>query len=156
MEKLYTIADEQATTAWGEAIGRCIPNGSSVALCGEMGAGKTHLVKGIARGMGIADTITSPTFTLCNQYMCGERVLNHFDLYRLEEVDEVLGIGFHEMFYDSVTVVEWADLFADEMPPDSVWLELMKESDTERRMKVCVPEVAADWWKEVEAYVVGH
>ena len=156
MEKIYSLADEQVTTAWGKAIGSCIPNENSIALCGEMGAGKTHLVKGIALGMGIEDTITSPTFTICNQYICQDRVLNHFDLYRLEDVEELYGIGFYEMFYDSVTVVEWADLFAEELPANSVWIELSKESPTERRMKVRVPETAKDWWKEVEAYVVSH
>ena len=101
--------------------------GDVLALAGDLGAGKTQFVKGLAEGLGIAAEVTSPTFTLIHEYpeRPGGLPLFHIDLYRLEFEDEVLRIGIDD-YLDSegVTVIEWADKFAALMPPEARWIRL--------------------------------
>ena len=98
------------TEALGEKFGRAAERGLVVALTGELGAGKTQLVKGIARGLGIAARVHSPTFTLVNEYAGGRLRLFHLDLYRLETREQILSAGLEEFFQpDGVAVIEWAE-----------------------------------------------
>jgi tRNA threonylcarbamoyladenosine biosynthesis protein TsaE len=102
-------------------------------LVGPLGAGKTRLVKAIAVGMGVdPDEVTSPTFVLIQEYP-GRIPLYHFDTYRLKDVDEFLELGAEELFAgEGVCLVEWADLFADALPQDTLWIEIRVLSPTER------------------------
>jgi tRNA threonylcarbamoyladenosine biosynthesis protein TsaE len=98
------------TESLGETFGRAAERGLVIALSGELGAGKTQLVKGLARGLGIAARVHSPTFTLVNEYAGGRLKLFHLDLYRLESRKQVLSAGLEEFFQpDGVAVVEWAE-----------------------------------------------
>jgi len=102
---------EQETVALGEAIGRALAGGELLALIGELGTGKTHLIQGMARGLGAAQDgpVTSPTFVLINEYV-GRVRLYHVDAYRLEGPGQLAALGFEEMVETGgVTVVEWAD-----------------------------------------------
>ena len=97
-----------------ETFGRAARRGMVVALSGELGAGKTQLVKGIARGLGITARVHSPTFTLVNEYAGGRLKLFHLDLYRLETHKQILAAGLEEFLQpDGVAVVEWAERLAD-------------------------------------------
>ena len=88
-----------------------------VALFGELGAGKTALTKYIAEGLGALETVTSPTFTIINEYKSGRLPLYHFDVYRLKGEEEMYELGYEEYFYgDGVTVVEWADKVSGLIP----------------------------------------
>ncbi|MGA9450541.1 MAG: tRNA (adenosine(37)-N6)-threonylcarbamoyltransferase complex ATPase subunit type 1 TsaE [Verrucomicrobiia bacterium] len=102
------------TELLGEAWGRSAQRGWVIALSGELGAGKTQLVKGVARGLGIAARVHSPTFTLVNEYSGGRLRLFHLDLYRLETREQILSAGLEEFLSpDGVAVIEWAERIYD-------------------------------------------
>jgi tRNA threonylcarbamoyladenosine biosynthesis protein TsaE len=102
------------TEALGEQLGRAARHGMVVALSGELGAGKTKFVRGLARGLGVTTRVHSPTFTLVNEYGGGRLNLFHLDLYRLETPAQVLGAGIEEYLSpDGVAVVEWAERIYD-------------------------------------------
>jgi tRNA threonylcarbamoyladenosine biosynthesis protein TsaE len=102
------------TESLGETFGRAAKHGLVIALSGELGAGKTQLVKGLARGLGITARVHSPTFTLVNEYAGGRLKLFHLDLYRLEMRKQILSAGLEEFFQpDGVAVIEWAERIAD-------------------------------------------
>ena len=102
------------TESLGESWGRAAQHGWVVGLTGDLGAGKTQLVKGIARGLGVTARVHSPTFTLVNEYAGGRLRLFHLDLYRLETRGQILSAGLEEFLQpDGVAVVEWAERIAD-------------------------------------------
>ncbi len=102
----YIVSGVEETLRVAESLGRTLTGGEVVLLCGELGAGKTVFAKGIAIGLGVAETVTSPTFTIMNEYY-GRLKLLHFDMYRL--VGEKSELGFEEYFgaEDAVCVIEW-------------------------------------------------
>ena len=99
------------TESLGEAWGRDAKSGWVIGLSGDLGAGKTQLVKGLARGLGVVERIHSPTFALLNEYSGGRFPLFHLDLYRLENREQIVGAGLEEYFYQSrgVAVIEWIE-----------------------------------------------
>jgi tRNA threonylcarbamoyladenosine biosynthesis protein TsaE len=101
------------TLRLGEQWGREAKAGWVIGLTGDLGAGKTQLVKGIARGLGITARVQSPTFTLIHEYREGRLPLYHIDLYRLDTPEQVVGAGLEPYFYqtDGVTVVEWSERY---------------------------------------------
>ncbi len=111
--------------ALGESLATELAAGGVLALVGGLGAGKTRLAKGLARGAGYSGEVTSPTFALVHEYRGGRLPLFHFDLYRLKSADELLAIGWDE-FLDGpgILIVEWADLFPELLPPETRWLRL--------------------------------
>jgi tRNA threonylcarbamoyladenosine biosynthesis protein TsaE len=132
------VLNEEELLEYGLRLGAELSPGAVVALTGELGAGKTTLAKGIARGLGVTDEITSPTFTIINEYTSGRLPLYHFDVYRLGEDEEaeagMEGLGYEEYFFgDGVTIVEWADLVRDLIPADAVRIVLSYGSDAETR-----------------------
>jgi tRNA threonylcarbamoyladenosine biosynthesis protein TsaE len=105
------------TESFGETWGRSAKNGLVIALSGDLGAGKTQLVKGIARGLSINTRVHSPTFTLVNVYTGGRLTLFHIDLYRLETEAQILSAGIEEYLRpDGVTVIEWAERWFEKHP----------------------------------------
>ena len=122
MKILVTNADE--TIKLGEIIGKSLEAGSIIALRGDLGAGKTVLVKGIARGLEIEDEPVSPTFVIMNAYE-GEIPLYHFDLYRISGADELTGIGADEfLFGEGVSAVEWAERVDEILPPYTIYIDI--------------------------------
>ena len=102
------------TEALGERLGRAAARGLVIALSGDLGAGKTQFVRGLARGLGIAGRVHSPTFTLVNEYGGGRLKLFHLDLYRLETTEQLWSAGIEEFLSpDGVAVIEWAERLAD-------------------------------------------
>lgn len=113
----------QETFELGRRFAAELRRGDILALAGDLGAGKTHFTKGLAAGLGVEEDVTSPTFTLVHEHPGGKLPLIHIDLYRLEEPAEVLGIGLDDYLESGgVTVIEWADKFAELMPPDARWV----------------------------------
>ena len=105
------------TEALGERWGRAAERGLVIGLSGELGAGKTQLVKGLARGLGIAARAHSPTFTLVNEYSGGRLRLFHLDLYRLDTREQIIGAGLEEYLQpDGVAVIEWAERWFGKVP----------------------------------------
>jgi tRNA threonylcarbamoyladenosine biosynthesis protein TsaE len=104
-----------------------------LALCGDLGAGKTHFVKGLAVGLNSDAAVTSPTFTLIHEYLGGRLPLYHFDFYRLEDEDEALKIGLDEYLHgDGVCVIEWADKFPELLPTETQWYRFTHRADGAR------------------------
>ncbi|MEO5802559.1 MAG: tRNA (adenosine(37)-N6)-threonylcarbamoyltransferase complex ATPase subunit type 1 TsaE [Verrucomicrobiota bacterium] len=99
------------TESLGEEWGRAAESGWVIGLSGDLGAGKTQLVKGLARGLGVVERIHSPTFALLNEYSGGRLPLFHLDLYRLESREQIIGAGLEEYFYQprGVAVIEWIE-----------------------------------------------
>ena len=123
-----------ATFALGQALGRSLVGGLTIGLIGPLGAGKTHLVKGVAAGNGVVDVrkVTSPTFTLVHEYP-GRLTLYHADLYRLHGSRELIALGFDEWIRsDAVVVIEWVDHAPSVVPDEALWIELTPTGCTTR------------------------
>jgi len=110
------------TFAHGRDLAVSLHAGDVLALDGELGAGKTHFVKGIAAGLGCEDDVTSPTFTLIHEYTGGRLPLSHFDFYRIESEDEALRLGLDDYLGAAgVLVIEWAGKFPALLPSGTRW-----------------------------------
>jgi tRNA threonylcarbamoyladenosine biosynthesis protein TsaE len=143
----------------GRCLGRVLVGGDVVAMIGCLGAGKTHLAKGIAKGLDVADEgqVNSPTFVLVNEYQ-GRLHVFHVDAYRLGSAAELESLGFEEMCESGgVVLVEWADRVEGAIRPDAVWVELTIVGDTERTLTVRtnsevqagrLRRLALDRWRE--------
>lgn len=115
--------NEAEMEALGAELAAGLEAGAVLALVGGLGAGKTRFVKGLAKGLGFSGEVTSPTFSLVHEYRGGRLPLFHFDLYRLKDEQELLGIGWDEFFDEpGIVVAEWADLFPDLLPTGALWL----------------------------------
>ena len=124
-EKVIIIRNESETEKFGIELAGKLDPGAVIALEGDLGTGKTTLTKSIARGLGIDDVITSPTFNIVKEYRSGRLPLFHFDVYRIGDVDEMYEIGYEEYFYgDGVCIVEWADLIEDIIPDDAIRIQI--------------------------------
>jgi len=134
MERI--VRDEAEMEALAAALAGEVEAGAVLALVGGLGAGKTRFVKGLARGMGFAGEVTSPTFSLVHEYRGGRLPVFHFDLYRLKDEEELLGIGWDEFFDEpGVVVAEWADLFPDLIPAGARWLQFEVLPEGGRRVR---------------------
>src|SRR2546430_179899 len=123
IERLTSSAAE--TQALGAQIGRLLRPGDLALLYGDLGAGKTTLVQGIAEGLGIGDPVTSPTFTLVHEYPTGRIPLIHVDAYRLESEREIADLGFFEWLErDAAIVVEWAERLRGMTPADRLTIKI--------------------------------
>jgi tRNA threonylcarbamoyladenosine biosynthesis protein TsaE len=117
-------ASAEETAALGERIAGRLAPGSILALRGGLGAGKTCLVKGIARGLGVKETVTSPTYTIISEYS-GFLPLYHIDAYRLEGDDDFESAGARELIYDGgVSVIEWSERLSSSLPRDCIVVEI--------------------------------
>ncbi len=121
---MFTSNGAVETEETGARLAQDLKAGDVLALVGELGAGKTQFVRGIARGLGCSGPVTSPTFTIVHEYAGGILPLYHFDWYRLEDTDELRGIGYDE-YVDSngVCVIEWADKFSSALPARTHWIK---------------------------------
>lgn len=127
------------TVRLGARLGGVLEPGDVVALSGDLGAGKTHLAKGIAQGLGVDPaTVTSPTFALVQEHADG--TLLHLDLYRIESAAEAAGLGLGELLDgDAIALVEWPERAADWLPPRTIWLRLTHLGADRRRVEVVQP-----------------
>jgi len=142
------LADEQATRDLGARLGAAACAGDVIALHGELGAGKTTLVHGLAAALAIEGPVPSPTFVLVREYE-GRLRLWHVDAYRLTDSDEALAIGLDECLPgDGVTCVEWAERIADLLPPDTLEVRLANAGDG-REARLGAPDLARWLGEEV-------
>jgi tRNA threonylcarbamoyladenosine biosynthesis protein TsaE len=123
---LLPLPTRRATRRLGLTLGRVVQPGDLVILEGDLGAGKTFLVRALARGLGIPETtpIQSPTFALVHEHVAGRIPLVHADLYRLGEVDELVELGLSERLEDAAVIVEWGERFVEALGGDAVWIQL--------------------------------
>lgn len=135
MKKIF-LENEESTKKIGEIIGEKLFNGAILCLNGDLGAGKTTLTKSIAKALKIDEDITSPTFTIVNEYTEGSIPLYHFDVYRIGEPDEMYDIGFDEYINsDGVCIIEWSGIIRDILPKERLEINL-NYSGTGREMEI--------------------
>ena len=124
----------ETTLKYGEKFSRLLRGGETIALSGELGAGKTVFVKGMASGLGVKEIITSPTFVLVKSY-AGKYNLHHMDFYRLDVADELETIGFEDYFGpENIVAVEWAEKFPDQMPQPHWKINITYSLDSLRKI----------------------
>ena len=130
---VYYTKSANETMELGERFSKTLKKGAVVLLKGEMGAGKTVFVKGIAKGLGITDRITSPTYAYMNDY---NGVLYHYDCYRLSSGEDAEGLGLTDYFYaDGICVIEWSENIAEVLPKNTISVTIEKTGENERRIE---------------------
>lgn len=135
MREIITKSEAETEKA-GESFSKNLPGGTVVAMYGDLGAGKTAFVRGMARGMGLSCRVSSPTFTIVNEYL-GERELIHFDMYRLKSSDELFDIGWEDyLARGAVCAVEWSENVEDAFFGDEIRVEIQKLGDNERKITI--------------------
>ena len=133
---VYITKNETETEALGARFAEGLPGGTVVAMYGDLGAGKTAFVRGMARGMGLDCRVSSPTFTIVNEYL-GKRELIHFDMYRLGGADELFDIGWEDYLNrGAVCAVEWSENVQDAFFGDEIIVRIEKLGDSERRITI--------------------
>jgi len=142
MKKQIISRGSEDTHLIGRIIGKLLTAGDIIALIGDLGTGKTCITQGIARGLGISESyaITSPTFTLINEYP-GRHVLYHFDVYRLQGSNDLEDMGYEEYFYGKgVSVIEWAEKITDIIPESAITICITFLDENTRRIEISAPE----------------
>ena len=126
--KNYESFSENDTFEIAKNIAKELKKGSIVCLDGDLGVGKTIFAKGFAKGLGIEDDITSPTFTLVQSYESLDNVLHHFDVYRISDESEMDEIGYEEYFFsDAICLIEWSSLIPDLIPENAIRISIEKD-----------------------------
>ena len=134
---IVTTKSAAETRALGEKIAARLRPGDVLLLEGDLGAGKSELTRGIARGLGVTETVTSPSFTILNVYESGRCPLYHFDWYRLESEDELYELGMDEYLGgDGIAVVEWAERCPEAVPEKVIRISLEVTGEEQRRIHV--------------------
>lgn len=142
MKKRTFCAEE--TIEFARTIGKLLHSGDVVAYKGGLGAGKTTFTRGLAVGLGLEDSVTSPTFALVNEYR-GRINLYHFDMYRISDSDELEFTGFYDYpLEDSVFAIEWSENIADALPAGTIYIDIQRIDDDVREITIKGDERFAD------------
>ena len=132
----YITNSPAETEAVGEKLAALLQPGAIIAYTGDLGAGKTAFTRGLARGLGCRDCVTSPTYTIVNEYLSGRMPLFHFDMYRLASSDDLWDIGWEDYLdRGGVCAVEWSENVTDAME-NAIWVRIEKIGDESRRITV--------------------
>ncbi|MBF7096599.1 tRNA (adenosine(37)-N6)-threonylcarbamoyltransferase complex ATPase subunit type 1 TsaE [Alkalibacter mobilis] len=140
--KVVKTVSAEETQYIGKQLGEMLKSGCIVCLDGEMGAGKTAMSQGLLRGLGVEGYITSPTYSLVNEYETKDNNVKifHFDVYRLESIDDLYDIGFEEYLKDSILIIEWASIIRSELNGNIIDIYLEKgDKIDERNIKISGP-----------------
>ncbi len=125
-----TTASAEEMIEAGQRYGTGLRAGDVVALNGDLGAGKTHFCKGLVAGLDAREEVTSPTFSLVQEYLSGRVPIYHFDFYRLESVGELISLGWDDYLDEGgIILAEWADKFPKVFPDETTWIDLVIEGD---------------------------
>ena len=136
-EVLTVTASPEETRALGERMATRLKAGDVLLLQGELGAGKSELTRGIAKGLGVTETVTSPTFTILNVYESGRCPLYHFDWYRLESAEELYELGLDEYLGgDGIAVVEWAERCPEAIPEKHILVRITPVGEETRNIVI--------------------
>ena len=140
----YITTSPGETEAVGAALGRIIPAGTVIAYRGDLGAGKTAFTRGLARGLGYAEPVTSPTYTIVNEYLGGRLPLFHFDMYRLHSSDDLWDIGWEDYLdRNGICAVEWSENVADALD-GAISVTIEKTGEESRRITLEGGDFLAD------------
>ena len=140
----FTTTSPAGTEALGAALGRIVPAGTIIAYRGDLGAGKTAFTRGLARGLGYAEPVTSPTYTIVNEYLGGRLPLFHFDMYRLASADDLWDIGWEDYLdRNGVCAVEWSENVAEALE-GAISVTIEKTGEESRRITLEGGDFLAD------------
>lgn len=129
LKMIFESNSAEETFDFGKELGKEAVPGQVICLDGDLGTGKTVLTKGIAAGLGIEEPVVSPTFTIVQIYEQGRIPLYHFDVYRIDDPDEMEEIGYREYFYGKgLTIIEWSGLIEDILPKDALRIRISKDA----------------------------
>lgn len=133
----FTVASEKEMQNLGERLAKKLPNSSVIELIGDVGAGKTTLVKGIGKGLGVTETIQSPSYTIFCRYDSGEKSLHHYDFYRLNDPG-LVSYDLDESIHNdnTVTVVEWSDHVKDVLPDQCITITIKTTGENDRHVEI--------------------
>lgn len=132
----YFTKSEAETSALGAELASRLAPGAVIAMYGDLGAGKTAFTRGLASGLGLKSRVSSPTFTIVNEYL-GRIPLFHFDMYRLKDADELFEIGWEDyLARDGVCVVEWSENVEGAFPPETIVVKIEKTGENERSIEI--------------------
>ena len=137
MKTVFETNSPAETEQIGFALGSRLAPGTVIAMTGDLAAGKTTMLRGLARGMGLSDDVTSPTFAIVHEYREGNLPLFHFDMYRLASSDELFDIGWEDYIREGgVCAVEWSENVADAIPSDAIRIDLQVTGDSSRKITI--------------------
>jgi len=136
--RVFITRSEGETEELGCSLGRRLEPGAVIAFTGDLGAGKTAFTRGLARGLDVSDRVTSPTFTIVNEYDGGRLPLFHFDMYRLGSSDELFEIGWEDyLARGGVCAVEWSENVGDALDGDAIRVEIRRgDGEDQRRIAI--------------------
>lgn len=155
MKQIKTVSAEQ-TNRVGILLGSILNNGDVICLTGGLGVGKTAFTGGIAAALGIKGYITSPTFTIINEYS-GIKPLYHFDVYRIDDPDEMFEIGFDEYIdSDGIVVIEWADRIMNILPDEYIWVKIEKEISESEDTRIINIDFIGNRYIEIKEKIEAH
>lgn len=135
MEKVFLTNNTDETMRLGEQIAHFIPNGMTLLLLGDLGAGKTTLVRGIGKGLNIKDVIQSPTFNIMKLYLKGDRPLIHIDSYRLADINSDIGLDEYIGYETGISVIEWPMYIKNLIPDNSIEVNISNLGDEKRSIR---------------------
>ena len=136
MEKFISHSYEE-TIEYAKNFASKIPNGAVIGYLGDLGAGKTAFTTGLVKGLGIDMDVSSPTFAICNEYRGNNKILYHFDMYRIDGWDDLYSTGFFDyMDSGAYIVAEWGENIYGALPNDAIMIDISKLSENEREFKI--------------------
>ena len=135
-KKIIITNNESETIALGKRLALTVPSGITILLCGDLGAGKTTLVRGIAQGLNIKEVVQSPTFNIMKIYFKGDRPLVHIDAYRLADIDTDIGLDEYIGYESGVTVIEWPNFISKLIPDEIIRITILRKGDNEREITI--------------------
>ena len=141
----YLSKSEQDTILFAEEFAKKLNKGDIIVLSGDLGSGKTKFVQGIIKHFGLEDEISSPTFTIVNEYTTNTVNIYHFDVYRLESVDEFYAIGGDEYFEKGICIIEWGELIEDALPKKYIKIDFSRNSENENERILNVQLIGQDF-----------
>ena len=136
MEKVFVSNSAEETMELGKKLAKTAHSGSVFCFTGDLGAGKTTLVRGIAQALNIKSVVQSPTFNIMKIYFDGERPLIHIDAYRLADVNTDIGLDEYIGYETGITVIEWPDFIKELIPNDAITINIVNLGDTQRRITI--------------------
>ena len=147
-----SLPDPAATEALGARIAAGIGEGDLVALEGDLGAGKTTLARAILRALGVTGAVPSPTFTLVQHYETARLPISHYDLYRIQQADEIDELGLDEALANGAALVEWPDRAGDRLPPNALRIALTSSGPSARSATIQGPKRWAPYFSEASVH----
>ena len=133
---VFDIFSCEQMEEFGHKIAKVVPNGTVIALVGDLGAGKTTLVRGVARALNIKEVVQSPTFNIMKIYLKGDRPLIHIDAYRLADVNTDIGLDEYIGYETGLTMIEWPHYIENLLPENTLWIEIKNTGETSRHIDI--------------------